>query len=65
MLFFRRRIERVLDVKKIEERHRTEEKEPLEKGDLLAMMIAAFLVFLPAVLLLIGVVYLLLWLFIR
>ncbi len=64
-MFFRRKVERVLDVKKIEERHRTEEKEPLEKGDLLAMLIAAFLVFLPVILLLIFVVYLLLWLFIR
>jgi hypothetical protein len=64
-MFFRKKVERVLDVKKIEERHRTEEKEPLEKGDLLAMLIAAFLVFLPVILILIFVVYLLLWLFIR
>ncbi len=64
-MFFRRKVERVLDVKKIEERHRTEEKEPLEKGDLLAMLIAAFLVFLPVILMLIFVVYLLLWLFVR
>ena len=64
-MFFRKKIERVLDVKKIEERHKKEEKLPLEKNDLLAMLIAAFIVFLPVLLLLIGIVYGIMWLFIR
>lgn len=64
-MFFRKKIERVLDVKKIEERHKKEEKLPLEKNDLLAMLIAALIVFLPVLLLLIGIVYGIMWLFIR
>ncbi len=64
-MFFRKKIERVLDVKKIEERHKKEEKLPLEKNDLLAMLIAALIVFLPVLLLLIGIVYAIMWLFIR
>ncbi|MFA7019251.1 MAG: hypothetical protein WC239_09735 [Sphaerochaetaceae bacterium] len=64
-MFFRKKIERVLDVKKIEERHKKEEKLPLEKNDLLAMLIAAFIVFLPVLLLLIGIVYGIMWLFLR
>lgn len=64
-MFFRKKIERVLDVKKIEERHKKEEKLPLEKNDLLAMLIAALIVFLPVLLLLIGIVYGIMWLFLR
>jgi hypothetical protein len=64
-MFFRKKIERALDVKKIEERHKKEEKLPLEKNDLLAMLIAAFIVFLPVLLLLIGIVYGIMWLFLR
>ena len=64
-MFFRKKVDRVLDVKKIEERHKTEEKLPLEKNDLLAMLIAATIVFLPVILILIGMVYGLMWLFLR
>ncbi|MCK9287139.1 MAG: hypothetical protein PHU24_05900 [Sphaerochaetaceae bacterium] len=64
-MFFRKKIERVLDVKAIEERHAKEEKVPLEKHDLLAMLIAAGIVFLPVLLILIGIVYGIMWLFIR
>jgi hypothetical protein len=64
-VFFKRKVERVLDVKAIEKRYESEEREPLEKHDLLAMVIAAFIVFVPVLLLLLGIVYLLLWLFIR
>ena len=64
-MLFRRIIKRVLDVKEVEERHRTEEKVELEKGDFLAMLISAFIVFTPVILLLIGIVYGLGWLFTR
>lgn len=64
-MFFRKKVDRVLDVKKIEERHKTEDKLPLEKNDLLAMLIAATIVFLPVILILIGMVYGLMWLFLR
>jgi hypothetical protein len=62
-MLFPRKIKRVLDVKGAEERHRREEKVELEKGDFLAMLISAFLVFTPVILLLIGIVYGLAWLF--
>ncbi len=64
-MFFRKKIDRVLDVDAIEERHKKEEKLPLEKNDFLAMLIAAGIVFLPVLLLLIGIVYAILWFFIR
>jgi len=64
-MLFRRKVKRVLDVKEVEERHRTEEKVELEKGDFLAMLISAFLVFTPVILLLIGIAYGLGWLFTR
>ncbi len=59
-MFFPKKIKRVLDVKKAEESHMNEE---LEKGDVPAMLIAAFLVFTPVILLLIGIVWGLYWLF--
>jgi len=46
-----------------EKRNTEEEKEALEKGDLLAMIISAFLVFTPVILILIAVVWGLYWLF--
>lgn len=64
-MLFPRKIKRVLDVDALEERHQNEEKEELEKGDFLAMLISAFLVFTPVILLLIGIVYALMWLFTR
>jgi cell division septal protein FtsQ len=62
-MFFKRKIKRVLNLEEIEERHEKEIKEELEKGDLFAMIIAALIVFTPVILLLIGIVYFLLWLF--
>lgn len=64
-MLFRRKIKRVLDVEKLEEQHKEEKLEELEKGDFLAMVIAALLVFTPVILLLIGIVYGLYWLFIH
>jgi len=59
-MLFPKKIRRVLDVKKAEEKGMAEE---LEKGDIPAMIIAAFLVFTPVILLLIGIVWGLYWLF--
>ncbi|MGI6467304.1 MAG: hypothetical protein ACOXZZ_06930 [Sphaerochaetaceae bacterium] len=64
-MLFPRKIKRVLNVEEIEKKHKEEEKVPLEKGDFLAMMISAFIVFTPVILLLIGIVYALYWLFTR
>jgi len=64
-VFFQRKIKRVLNVDEIEKRHAKEELEPLEKHDLLAMVIAALIVFVPVLLLLIGIVYLIMWFFVR
>lgn len=56
---FSKKIDRVIKQKDQEEKFRQErEKLPLEKGDAFAMIVAAFLVFLPVVLLLIGAVFL-------
>jgi bifunctional DNA-binding transcriptional regulator/antitoxin component of YhaV-PrlF toxin-antitoxin module len=59
-MLFPKKIRRVLNVKKSEEKEFTEE---LEKGDIPAMLIAAFLVFTPVILVLIGIVWGLYWLF--
>ncbi len=64
-MLFPKKIRRVLNIKKAEERHATEEKVDLEKGDFLAMLIAGFLVFTPVILLLVGIVWGLYWLFMR
>ncbi|NLV61164.1 MAG: hypothetical protein GXY63_06025, partial [Spirochaetales bacterium] len=53
-MFFGKKIRRVLDVEGAEKRNTEEEKEALEKGDLLAMIISAFLVFTPVILILIA-----------
>ena len=62
-MFFGKKIRRVLDVEGAEKRNTEEEKEALEKGDLLAMIISALLVFTPVILILIAVVWGLYWLF--
>ncbi|MFA5447484.1 MAG: hypothetical protein WC233_04340 [Sphaerochaeta sp.] len=62
-MLFPKKIKRVLDVEGAEKRHASEIKEELEKGDIPAMIISAFLVFTPVILLLIGIVWGLYWLF--
>ena len=62
-MFFGKKIRRVLDVEGAEKRNTEEEKEALEKGDLLAMIISAFLVFTPVILILIAIFWGLYWLF--
>ena len=47
-MFFGKKINRIIDVKKAEERFEKERKElPLEKNDRLAMILAALVVFIP------------------
>ena len=59
MYLFQKKIDRVIKQKDQEKKFRQErEKLPLEKGDAFAMIVDAFLVFLPVVLLLIGAVFL-------
>lgn len=63
-LFRNRRLERNLRVEEREERFRRQlEETPLEKKDIPAMIIAAFLVLLPAVLVTFGLIVLLMYLF--
>ena len=55
-MFFLKRLNRVLDVKKAEERFQEDmEKTSLEKKDRLAMILAALIVFIPALLLVVAV----------
>ena len=63
-MFFNNKVKRVLDVDKAEEdfEERMEGVE-LEKNDRLAMIIAPFAVFIPALLLVIGVFVFAIWLF--
>ncbi|MFA5569902.1 MAG: hypothetical protein WC990_00465 [Sphaerochaetaceae bacterium] len=63
-MLFPRKIKRVLDVDEIEKKEKDSiKKEELEKGDILAMIISAFIVFTPVILLLIGIVWFLYWFF--
>ncbi len=62
-MLFPRKIKRVLDVENLEKRHQQEPKEALEKGDFLAMLISAFIVFTPVILVMIAILYGLYWMF--
>lgn len=63
-MFFNKKIKRVLDVEKSEAEFEEQmEGVELEKTDRPAMLIAAFLVFIPALLLVIGFFLLVIWLF--
>ena len=63
-MFFNNRIKRVLHVEKSEAEFEEQmEGVELEKTDRPAMLIAAFLVFIPALLLVIGFFLLVIWLF--
>ena len=63
-MFFNNKIKRVLDVEKPEAEFEEQmEGVELEKTDRPAMLIAAFLVFIPALLLVIGFFLLVIWLF--
>ena len=55
-MFFRKKVNRLVDIKKAEERFQKDvEKTPLEKKDRLAMILAALIVFVPAFLLVLAV----------
>ena len=60
-IFLRRDQKRKIDVKAIEQRVKSEDSLDLEKGDLPAIFIAAFAVFMPFVLGLSGVLVLMYW----
>lgn len=63
-MFFNNKIKRVLDVEKTEAEFEEQmEGVELEKADRPAMLIAAFIVFIPALLLVIGFFLLVIWLF--
>lgn len=63
-MLFGKKINRVVDVKKAEERFaKDREQLPLEKKDKPAMILAALIVFVPALLLVLAVFALVLYLF--
>ncbi len=63
-MFFGKKINRVIDVKKAEERFRKEREElPLEKKDRTAMILAALVVFVPVFIVVILVFLLVFYLF--
>ncbi len=63
-MFFRKKINRVVDVKKAEERFEKDtEQLPLEKKARPAMIIAALIVFVPALILVLAVFLLVLYFF--
>ena len=63
-MFFRKKINRVLNVKEAEERFQKDiEKTPLEKKDRLAMILAGLIVFVPAIVLILLIFGLVLYFF--
>lgn len=63
-MLFGKKIDRVLNVRKAEERFDKEREElPLEKNDRLAMILAALIVFVPVFLVIVGILLLVLFLF--
>ena len=63
-MLFGKKINRVLNIHKAEERFDKEREElPLEKNDRLAMILAALAVFVPAFLVIVAVLLLVLYLF--
>lgn len=63
----KRKLDRMFNLKKVEEENENElpEKVELEKNDGIALFLAAFITFVPALLVIIGVIVLLVWLFIK
>ena len=70
-MFFKRKVDRVINVNQAEEKFLAEmealkqEGMELEKKDKFAMLLAAYLVFIPEVLLLGGVLVLAMWMLFR
>ncbi len=64
MIFFKKKLDRLVNADEIEKKFQEDIKETeFEKGDIPALFIAAFLTFLPILLVLIGVMVLLYFLF--
>lgn len=65
-MLFDKKVKRIIDVEKTEEefeRQMEEEGIELEKKDRFAMIVAAFIVFIPALLLVLGVFLFVIWFF--
>ena len=62
-MFFLYNVDRLIDVEKAEQELEKPEPVELEGKDRLAMILAAILVFVPALLLVIGIFLFLIWLF--
>ena len=63
-MFFKRKIDKLINVEEAENRFKKEiEEEQFNGKDIAAMMIAAILVFLPALILVIGVFLFVIWFF--
>lgn len=63
-MFFKHKYDRIINVEKSEKEFKKSiEEEPLEKKDVPAMILAAVIVFLPAIIIIIGIFLLVIWLF--
>lgn len=63
-MFFKRKIDKLINVEEAENRFKKEiEEEQFNAKDIAAMMIAAILVFLPVLILVIGVFLFVIWFF--
>lgn len=63
-MLFKHKYDRIIDVEKSEKQFKKSlEEEPLEKKDIPAMIMAAVIVFLPAIIVVIGIFLLIIWLF--
>ena len=70
-MFFKRKVDKIIDIKRAEEKFAGELEDLKKEGiepegkDRLAMVLAAYLIFIPEVLLVGGVFALLIWMFFR
>lgn len=63
-MFFKKKLDRVLNVEEAEKRFEEQmEGQELERKDKIAMVLAALIVFVPALLLVIGAFLFVIWLF--
>ena len=63
-MFFRKKVDRVIQVEEAEERFEQEfEQEKIGKKDMFAMIIAGFVVFLPALLFVAAIFLFVIWFF--
>jgi len=64
MLFFKKKFEKLVDEKKAIKNF-AEVRTQMEKGDFKAMVIAAVLVYLPVILIIVGIMFFFAWLLSR